>query len=182
MTRSTNARIAGVTFLVYIAAGLTAMTLGPGPLGSGVKLAGTVASLLSSFSALVLGVTLYGITREEDHELAMLAMLCRVGEGVIGAMPGTMLVPATFFAVGSTIFAWLLLRGRMIPAPLALLGVAASLLTVVAMPLQLAGFVGGTAARLVWAPMLAFEVPLALWLIFRGVAAPARLHPSGASP
>ena len=41
--------------------------------------------LLQSFCALVLAVTLYGITRDEDHELAMLAMAFRVGEGVVGA-------------------------------------------------------------------------------------------------
>ena len=45
-----------------------------------------VLFLLSSFSALVLAVTLYAITREQDPDLAMLALTCRVGEGVISVI------------------------------------------------------------------------------------------------
>jgi len=182
MTRSTNARIAGITFLVYIAAGLTVLRLGSGGAdGSAVKLAHVVLELLCNFSALVLGVTLFGITREVDHDVALLAMMCRVGEGVVGAVSGSMLVPATFFAVGSTLFAWLLLRGRTIPVLLAWLGVVASVLVVVGLPLQQAGLLGGTATRLMWAPMLVFEVVLGLWLIIKGAAVPARLPPGEAT-
>jgi len=36
-----------------------------------------------------------------------------------------------YFAVGSTLFSWLLLRGRMIPVTLASLGVVASVMLVV---------------------------------------------------
>ncbi|HXN48439.1 MAG TPA: DUF4386 domain-containing protein, partial [Bryobacteraceae bacterium] len=166
--------------------------------------------LLSSFAALVLAVTLYAITREQDPDLAMLALTCRVAEGVISAGIPTVLgvlwlatdtganapdvgaahalgafllkvggwqslCSATFFAVGSTLFSWLLLRGRMIPVPLAWLGVAASLLIAVGVPLQLAGFVSGLVTSLMWLPMLAFEVPLSLWLLIKGVALPARM-------
>jgi hypothetical protein len=81
-------------------------------------------------------------------------------------------LPATFFAVGSTFFSWLLLRGRMIPIPLAWLGVVASVLLVACLPLLLAGFLRGPIVTLMWLPMLAFEVPLGVWLIIRGVAAP----------
>ena len=168
--------------------------------------------LVSCFAALVLAVTLYAITREQDPDLAMLALTCRVAEGVVGAGIPTVLgllwlatatganapeagatqalgafllkvggwqslISATFFAVGSTFFSWLLLRGRMIPVPLAWLGVAASVLLVVGVPLQLAGFLSAHAhslvASLMWLPMLAFEVPLALLLLIKGVA-PAR--------
>ena len=34
----------------------------------------------------MLAVTLYGITRDEDHELAMLGLVCRVAEGVLGSL------------------------------------------------------------------------------------------------
>ncbi|MBI4501026.1 MAG: DUF4386 family protein [Gemmatimonadetes bacterium] len=80
------------------------------------------------------------------------------------------IVGATFFAVGSTLFSWLLLRGRMIPVALAWLGVLASILLVVGLPLQLAGVLGGSATQLMWLPMAAFEIPLALWLLIKGVA------------
>ena len=99
MTRRTNARLAGFFFLFYIATGLSAMVLmGRATSGQGIpaKLASiaqhasdvrlaVLLMLLGCFSALVLAVTLYALTRDEDPELAMLALTCRVGEGVIGA-------------------------------------------------------------------------------------------------
>lgn len=221
MTRTTNARIAGFTFLFYIAVGISSMVLF-GKAASGAGNAARLASiaqhvtqvrvtvllnLLTSFSALVLGVTLYGVTRDEDHELAMLAMTCRVCEGLLGAislrtllgllwlatvgagsgapdvatadalgaflfMPGAQ-SGATFFAVGSAIFCYLLLRSRMIPVPLAWLGVLASVLLCVVLPLQLAGWARGLSFWTTWMPMLVFELTVALWLLIKGVATPA---------
>ena len=225
MTRTANARIAGFTYLFYIAVALPNMVLfgrATNGVGPAAKLA-TIAQhasdvrvcvmlmLLSTFAALVLAVTLYAITREQDPDLAMLALTCRVGEGVIGALSipstlallwlatatgldapdtgathvlgayllrGDMALTATFFAVGSTLFAYLLLRGRMIPIPLAWLGVVASGLLVVGLPLQLVGLLTESIASLMWLPMLAFEAPLGLWLLVKGVALPARSHPA----
>lgn len=220
MTRTTNARIAGVTLLLYIAVGVAQMILfGGTTAGEGIaaRLASmaqhatdvrvnVVLGLLTSFVALALGVALYAITREEDPDLALLALMCRVGEAVTGAvfMPMTLallslataagtgppdhalgslvlaarswnpIVAATFFAVGSTLFSWLLLRGRMIPAVLARLGVLASVLLVVGLPLQLAGVLRSPFTLLMWIPMAAFEIPLGLWLLIKGVAAPVR--------
>src|SRR5215207_5400191 len=98
----TYARVAGFTFLFYIAAGMTSLAL------AGQTNVTDVLGLVTSFSALVLGVTLYMITREQGPALAMLALTCRVLEAVSGEA-------AIFFAVGSTLFCWLLLRGRLIP-------------------------------------------------------------------
>ena len=220
MTRTTNARIAGFTFLFYIAVALPSMVLfNRATSGEGIaaKLASVaqhatdvrvtiVLTLLSCLSALVLAVTLYAITRDVDHELAMLALACRVGEGVVGVVgiPNTLgllwlatagagagapdaatantlgayflmpaqdaMIGAPFFAVGSTIFACLLLRGRIIPVALAWLGVFASVLVVVLYPAQLAGFLKGPLTEFMWMPMLVFEVALALWLLIKGVA------------
>ena len=227
MTRTLNARIAGFTFLLYIATGITSMILfrrAAGEEGIAAKLEGIAAhaadqgvlvmlGLAQCFSALVLAVTLYAITRHEDHDLAMLGLVCRVGEGIIGGLSisGTLALfwlasasgadapdppaaralaayllrddvalTATFFAVGSAAFAWLFLRGRMIPVPLAWLGLAASALLVVGLPLRLAGWLDDTFAALIWLPMLAFEVPLGLWLLAKGVAAPTA--PAGGPP
>jgi len=163
MTLRTNARIAGFAFLFYIAAGISSLALAGRPHVTGVL------TIFTSFSALVLGVTLYAITREVDPDLALLGLVCRV----IEAMPGE---GAIYFAVGSTIFCWLLLRGRMIPVALAWLGVVASLLLVVVLLLQRGGLFGAAGSWsskvtwFVWLPMLVFEVTLALWLIIRGVA------------
>ncbi len=168
MTRTTNARIAGFTLLFYFAAGIASLML------AGRAHATDVLSVLTSFAALVLGVTLYAITREQDPDLAMPGLVCRVIEGIPGT-PGTI-----FFAVGSTLFSWLLLRGRMIPVALAQLGVVASVFLVVILLLQRAGLFGGavnwssSVTWLLWLPMLVFELTLAAWLILKGVAAPAQ--------
>ena len=77
---------------------------------------------------------------------------------------------AMLFAIGSTIFSWLLLRGRMIPRLLAWVGVAASVLLVVLLPLELAGLISGLVTKIMWLPMAAFEIPLGLWLLVKGVA------------
>src|SRR5262249_31899755 len=110
-----------------------------------------VLTVLSCFCAVVLAVTLYAITRDVDHDLAMLILACRVCEGALGAigipnmvtllslgtggagtdvpdvatsnalrsfllMPGqSTMTGAPFFTVGSLIFSYLLLRGRIVP-------------------------------------------------------------------
>ena len=216
MTSSTNARIAGFAFLFYIAAGITSLMLFRRAVGGAdipAKLAGIaqhateirvvlVLTLLESVCALLLAATLYAITYEQDCDLATLGMICRVVEGVLGALAlsdmlallrlatdsaehaaqtdgahalgGYLLrddipVAATFFAVGSAIFAYLLLRGRMIPVPLAWLGLWASVLLVAGLPMQLAGVLVAPITKLMWLPMLAFEVPLGVWLIIKGI-------------
>lgn len=165
-SRLLYARVAGFAFLLYIAAGITSMNL------ADESQMVDVLSLLMSFSALVLGVTLYALTRHQGPALALMALVCRVLEAV------PVSEPAIFFAVGSTIFSWLLLRGRMIPVPLAWLGVVASALLAVILPLQVTGLFGGpmtwsaSLTWLVWLPMLLFEVVLALWFLIKGVALP----------
>ena len=62
----------------------------------------------------------------------------------------------------------------MIPVPLAWLGVLASILLVVSLPLQLVRILRAPIMALMCLPMLAFEVALGLWLIVKGVAAPAQ--------
>lgn len=225
MTRTTKARVAGSAFLLYIAVGVTQMVVSSGigrAEGITARLTlfarhaarvrvNVVLSLAICATALVLAVALYGITRDEDRDVAVLALSFRVGEGLLAAIAplptlgllwlgtarggtggpdaattdalGALLlevrgwnttISATLFALGSTLFSWLLLRGRMIPAPLAWLGVIASILLVVGLPLQLVDVLGGTVVQLMWIPMAAFEIPLALWLLIKGVATPTR--------
>jgi hypothetical protein len=218
MTRNASARVAGVTYLFYIAVAFPDMVL-LGRATAGESVAASLANvarhptimrvdvlltMLSVFSALVLAVTLYGVTRVEDQEIATLGLVARVGEGVVGASlltsPGLLWLAtasgpnapdasgtaalgalllrigswkvtggATLFAVGSTAFSYLLLRGRMIPAWLAWLGVVGSALLVIGLPLEAAGFLRGTAAQLMWVPVALFELTVAPWLIVKGV-------------
>lgn len=155
------ARVAGFAFLFYIAAGITGLAVG------GQSQLTDLLSVFTSLSALVLGVMLYALTRGQEPIIALLAMTCRLLEAAH-------VESEIFFAVGSTLFGWLLLRGRLIPAALAWLGLVASVLLVVILPLQLTGLLGATnwsssITWLVWLPMLVYEVVLALWLLIKGV-------------
>jgi len=220
MTRRSNSRLAGLAFLLYIVFGIADMMLtSRATRGEGVtaKLASAaqhvtelrlavLCVLLTSFCAIVLGVTLWAITRERDRDLAAFALVCRVCEGLTGALGvqrtmglmwltspdrtppdaatvsalGTWLLrgqggglSAVFFAIGSTSFSWLLLRGRMIPAALAWWGVFASVASAIVLPLEMVGWYPASAIWYVWLAVALYEIPLAFWLLFRGAAAPA---------
>ena len=69
------------------------------------------------------------------------------------------------------IFSYLLLRGRMVPVPLAWLGLFAYILLAGGLPLQLVGFLAGPLTWYMWLPALVFQIALALWLLIKGVAA-----------
>ena len=84
------------------------------------------------------------------------------------------MIGALFFSVGSAIFAYLMLRGRIVPAVLAWIGVVGSILAAVVLPLEFVGVVSGPLTRLIWLPLLVFEVWLAFWLIIKGAAMPPR--------
>ena len=224
MSRLTNARLAGAMFLLYIVVAIAGMVLygqaargdGPAAVLSGIAAHesavrwSVVLTWLTFVIAVTLGVTLYALTRDQNRDLALIALCCRVSEGVIGAVSGVRtlalvavagaasaagpdaeaaravgavmlktggqftLIGASCFAVASTIFAWLFLRGRSIPVALAGLGLMASVVLVVGLPLQIAGVLRGSITSLMWIPMAAFEVPLGVWLLVRGVREPAR--------
>ena len=60
----------------------------------------------------------------------------------------------------------------MMPRVLAWLGMVASVILIVGVPLQLAGMLRGPITQLMWMPMLAFEVPGGLWLLVKSVPSP----------
>jgi hypothetical protein len=221
MTRNTNARVAGATLLLYIATGLSALaiassiTASRGPAAHLAAIAAepwriqviVVLSLIMFVYAVVLGVTLYSLTRDHDRELATLGFLFRAGEGLVGmfgamstlallwlatstaaasldsdGVNGVAAVLARFdrtsttisafsFALGSLAFATVFLRSQSLPRWLAAVGVIASALLVVVLPLQLVGWATGPMSNAVWLPMLVFEVTLAFRLLTKGGAA-----------
>jgi hypothetical protein len=230
MTRTTNARLAGFMFLFYIATGLANLALfnqAASGEGTAAKLASiaqhatlvrvTVLLTMCGFvCAVVLGVTLYALTRDVDRDLAIMALCCRVTEGVnavagagrtlqlltIAAMAtgstavaapdaaaaqsyGALMlnqggwtgnIGAICFVMASTLYSYLFLRARTIPVALAWLGVLASVLLLIALPLGLVGVI--TVSFLMWMPMLVFEVTFALWLIIKGVSIPPNNSPA----
>ena len=228
MTLRTNARLAGIAYLAYFAAGIASMIVSRlathGAVGPAEKLASiarheplmgltVVLALNMAVCAVVLGVTLWALTRDQDRDIAMLGLVCRVVEGASNALSisrplwlvslaeastaaaggpeaaatnalGNLLLGggggaggagAFLFGLGSLCFCYLLVRSRGIPAWLAWLGLVSSVLWVIGMPLQLGGFIGGSATYAMWIPMGVFELIIAVWLIVRGVAThPAR--------
>ncbi len=116
MTRTTNARLAGFTFLFYIATGITSLVLfrqatggaeGDAALASLAQHATTVRltavlTLLAFFEAVVLGVTLYALTRDQDPDLAILALCCRAAEGVVAAIAADQMLGLLSVATAST--------------------------------------------------------------------------------
>ena len=225
MTAAKNARVAGSMFLAYIVLGISEMVVF-GRASKGADTAARLASmvqhetavrmsvlltLLTFAVAIALAVALYALTRDEDRDLALMALWFRGTEAIFAAVAcvrtlgllalatasvdavgaeaaaanalgaslmsqggATPLIAATCFAVGSTIYCYLFLRARSIPVALSWLGIAASLVLVVALPLRIAGVLSGTAAFVVWLPMLVFEVTFALWLLIKGVAPSTR--------
>ncbi len=63
----------------------------------------------------------------------------------------------------------------MIPVPLAWVGLVASVLLLIGLPLQAAGFLTGPITMVMWLPMLVFEVPLGFWFIVNGVRPPTAI-------
>ena len=101
MTLRTNARLAGLAYILYIVTGITQMVVSrqmtAGAVGTAAKLASIVEhaplvglivifSLLQAVYAVVLGVTLWALTRDGDRDLAMLGLACRVVEGANNAL------------------------------------------------------------------------------------------------
>ena len=196
MTRKTNARIAGFTFLFYIAVGITSMVLSgraTGGEGTAAKLASiaqhatyiritVILTLFAGFSALVLAEGITGVF--VAGTLGLLWLATTSGANAPDTAAAQTLAAfllrmdawspaAILFAVGSTLFSWLLLRGRMIPVAMAWLGVFASVLLVVILPLQLVGLAGPPITTFMWLPALVFELGLAMWLLIKGAAFPA---------
>jgi hypothetical protein len=98
MTLTTNSRIAGVTFLLYIAIALSSMYVDGLIKRDAVDVAARLANiaestslmklqivltLLSALCAITIAVTVYGLTRHIDRELALFAYVFRVAEGII---------------------------------------------------------------------------------------------------
>lgn len=75
-----------------------------------------------------------------------------------------------FFAVGSAVFSYLLLSGRLVPVWLAAWGLFSSLLLVIGFPLQLAGLFTGPLTHYQWIPATVFAPVLGFWLLIKGVA------------
>lgn len=122
---------------------------------------GMVAASAPLFTLALLHLATTGSDEGATNEIA--ALLFRADQWKVT-------IAAMLFAFGSLLFTWLLLRGRIIARPLAWLGVIASVILVICLPLQLMGLLRGPAVMAMWIPMAAFEIPLGVWWLVKGTA------------
>lgn len=193
MTIKANARLAGATFLLYIVVGITGLMLPERPDTAGIRVLisflifvialGLAVSLyaltrsedrdLARFALLCrVGESLFAavgpvliLSSAWATAQAARGDATALGELIDQIQAWNATIAATLFAIGSTIYCYLFLRGRLIPIPLAWLGLVASVLLMVALPLELAGYLSKTVINILWAPMALFEIPLGVWLL-----------------
>lgn len=124
-------------------------------------------SLNSLFSVMLLSGADYlqGIPAEELQGLARLFM----GMNGYGLYIGFV-----FLGIGSTVFAYLLYKSRMVPRVLAGWGIFASpLLTLASLASLYNSWFAANLSLVAMGPMFLYEVPLGLWFLIKGVKAPA---------
>lgn len=73
-----------------------------------------------------------------------------------------------FFAAANVAFAWLLLRARLAPRFVALIGLVGALVPLTGVPLQMIDATRGFATPLLWVTMFLFELLFAVWLLATG--------------
>lgn len=165
---------------------------------------GLVLELAAAALVVLLAWSTFKVLQIVDRDLALLAMLWRVGEAVLGAVytifafiglaiyTGAVVGPAAemealagllrlgvrhgflfavlYFSLGSVLFFSLLLRSRLIPRPLAGLGLFASASVTLYGLAQLILPRSASALGMAgWAPILAAEFLVGLWLTIKGV-------------
>jgi len=192
-------RAAGFLFLFLIVmVGGSSLLWGAGVSSTGavetvsnvrLSLALTIAAAIAT---LALAGMLYAMVLPQDGSLAALALACRTVEAgtyVVGILCALLLLsngaPAEtllelrwiganlsviFFAPGSTVFCYLLWKARLIPVPLALLGLIGSLIVLVGVPVQtaLSNPTYSGASAVIWVPVAAFEIVTGFWLLIKG--------------
>lgn len=214
MTLRNDARLAGMIYLGYFVATMSSVII-YGQAAAGADIVQRLSSmshhltevrvtvlldLLQVLCALGLAVTLYRLTNGVDKTLAMIAMLFRVGEGLLGtpSIAGKLqlmqlanaaqdhaadaalfgdyissrpdaLFSEFCFVIGGFLFAYLFLRGRLIPSLLAWIGVITIGAQAVCLTLQIAGFLEGAIVDKIWFLILCYEIPLGIWLIAKGI-------------
>lgn len=214
MTLRNDARLAGIIYLSYIVFTMASVII-YGQAAAGADIVQRLSNmshmltevrvtvlldLLQVLCALGLAVTLYRLTNGVDKMLAMIAMLFRVGEGLLGTssiasklqlmqLAETAQNHATkaslfgdyisskpdaqfsefCFVIGGFLFAYLFLRGRLIPSLLAWIGVITIGAQTICLSLQIAGFLNESIVDKIWFLIMCYEIPLGIWLIAKGI-------------
>jgi hypothetical protein len=169
-----------ISILLSIVAGLTTLVLAGMLYAIVAREDRNLAILALSCRAVEAGLYAVGILRAlallflshgyADAAPADASSIRVVADLVVKLGPMNSNVAAIFFAAGSTLFAYLLLRSRAIPVPLSVIGVAGSVLVLVGVSVQtaLSRDTFSDAWALIWVPAGVFEISTGVWLLVKG--------------
>jgi hypothetical protein len=73
-----------------------------------------------------------------------------------------------FFAAGNAAFAWLLVRARLAPRFIAVIGLFGALIPLAGMPMQMIGALRGFPTPTLWIATFLFELMFSVWLLVTG--------------
>lgn len=165
-----------VAYCVGVAVLLSALYTILRPIGRYAATLAAVLKLLYAGTAVITPITLLaqfrlasdpalaqGLGAESLHALARLISSLWWPEYYIGL---------AFWSLSATLFAWLWLKSRYIPRPLAIFGVVASAWCVLCTFVYLVSPNFSNVVNAWWfdSPMLIFEIAVGLWLLIRGLA------------
>jgi hypothetical protein len=190
MSRRAVARAVGILFVVQMITAMFGTSLiqafvdgntEPAPMMVGVAL-----MACSGLAVVAIGLLMYPVLKRVNPTLAVWYPILRVVECLVSAACGAYLLATSEVVpnhllwvyvptgIGGVILCYLLLVGRLVPRPIALLGLVGYALLTIGVPLDLLGVLdmSAGAGMLLVVPGGLFElVVLPIWLIARGFRA-----------
>ena len=158
---------------------------------------GVLFTMLSGLAIVGIGLLMYPVLKQVDRRLAVWYPVLRVVEFAVSAACGVYLltqlqvVPNTHLwvyiptGIGGLIFTYLLFVSRLVPRPIAVLGIVGYASLLLGVPLDLLGVLDMTAGAgmVLLLPGGLFEfVALPIWLIAKGFSSTDAGAPTSATP
>jgi hypothetical protein len=157
---------------------------------------GVLFTMLSGLAIVAIGFLMYPVLKQVDRRLAVWYPVLRVVEFAVSAACGVYLLTQSQVVpnnnlwvyiptgVGGLIFTYLLFVGRLVPRPIAVLGIVGYGSLLLGVPLDLLGVLSMTAGAgmVLLVPGGLFEfVVLPIWLIAKGFSSTSAPEPSSAA-
>jgi hypothetical protein len=200
MSRRMIAVTVGILFVVQMVTAMIGNSLIEGFVGGdtdrGPLTVGVLLTMCSGIAVVFIGLLMYRVLKLVDHRLAVWYPALRIVEFAVAAacgifllsqlqlFPNHMLWVYVPTGIGGLILTYLLFVSRLVPRPIAVLGLVGYTLLTLGVPLDLLGVLdmGAGPGLALLAPGGLFEVLLLpIWLIAKGFRAPSSA-PENTSP